>query len=95
MTMAKNNIMLKHANESLALKVQQKNEWKELLKNQNKKLLENENVVGIAERFYQERDDHNKRFERAKKEMIERQQKELEEAKKIQQLDKSNDEYEK
>ena len=95
MTMAKNNIMLKHANESLALKVQQKNEWKELLKNQNKKLLENDNVVGIAERFSQERDDHNKRFERAKKEMIERQQKELEEVKKIQQLDKSNDEYEK
>ncbi len=93
--MAKNNIMLKHSKESLALKVQQKDEWKELLKNQNKQLLENDNVVGMAERFSHERDEHNKRFERAKKEMIERQQKELEEAKKIQQLGNSNDEYEK
>jgi hypothetical protein len=92
--MAKNNIVNKHSSEELSFNIQRKKEWKELLERQNTELMKNDNVAGLAARQAKERDEHNKRFEKMRKDMIDRHQEELEEAKKIQQFKKSDDELE-
>ena len=93
--MASQNIMEKHSSELLTLKIQQKKDWKQLLNDQQKHLAENKDIIGFAERFAQERDEHNRRYEKARKELLDRQQKELEESKKVKQAQRPKDEMEK
>lgn len=88
------NILTKHFSEMTAFKNLQKKEWSSLLKEQENWLANNSNVAGVAERFQKERDEHNKKFAQDRKDLLERQQKELEEFKKLKQLDLSNDEME-
>lgn len=88
------NILTKHFNEMTEFKARQKKEWRLLLKGQEASLQNNKDVVGIAERFSKERDDHNKKFAEAKKDLLGKQQKELEELKKQKELKRSDDEME-
>ena len=92
--MAKGTIMQKHSSESLKLNIEQKKEWNQLLKNQEAELSNNENLVGLAERFAQKREEHNKLYAKEKTELLQRQQKELEEYKKIQSSKKDDNELE-
>lgn len=89
-----NDLLKKHGKEMFDFKVERNKAWKELGKKQEKELVKNTNMVGMAERFAQEREDHNKQFEKAKTDLIQKQQKELEEYKKIQGKDKSKGEIE-
>lgn len=88
------NVISNHVKELLDFKIQQKREWNELLKSQEKELAKNDNVAGLAERFAKEREEHNKRFEKARKEVIDRQQKEMEQSKQTKKSGKKTGEME-
>lgn len=89
-----NDLITKHGKQIFDLKVERNKAWKELGKRQEKELIKNTNMVGMAERFAQEREEHNKQFEKAKSDLILKQQKELEEYKKLKGKDKSSGEIE-
>jgi hypothetical protein len=82
----KENIMSKHFKEMTAFKSRQRNEWNQLLKTQEATLAKEKDVTKLARDFTKQRDEHNKKFQEEWKEVVQRQQKELEEFKKTKQL---------
>lgn len=92
--MTESMLSKKHNSELIEFDVRRKQQWRDLLKGHQERLENESNVAGFAETFAKERDDHNKKFEKEKKDLKDRQQKEIEEWKRNYDLNREDEEIE-
>lgn len=85
-------IIEKHHNEMSKLRRLHSREWVNFLWDQQRRLVQEKNIERFAELFDQEREEHKKKAFEAKKDLFRKQQKELEEWKKIQALISASEE---
>ena len=76
------SLMYQHVKETAELKRREKSAWNQLFTDQETALMNSDGKLNLAAQFEKEREEHNQFFAKEKADLMQKQQKELEEYKK-------------